>query len=411
MRLKNIFNVLMYSFILIVPLMPLKVKVLFLPMSADFIIGGMAILVGIIYVFILYSKDKNVLLILKDKNIAALSAAIAVFILLSASSVLYAQNKSAVFSETLRFFEYAALFYLILIISNKKFINNGFVLIFIAIIFASLYGVIQYALNLSNFIEGGYGGRGRIFATFTNPNYWGAAVNLVIFFPIIDLIEGKEIKKQYDIFLFLLLLFNLVFCFTRGSWLGFGLGLLVLFIIRYRKALLSIPLFIFLALITPFTRDRLLSIFNLESLTSGERLKLWKTGWLMFKDHFWFGVGNGNYLFKYYEYVKKYPELYLGRKQFSVHNSYLKMFAELGVSGGIAFIATYLLLFYLVYKVYKSSKGYKLYALAFLCFVITYLFQNFFNNLMFIPQLNVFAWIITAMLYKGYLLERREELK
>jgi putative inorganic carbon (HCO3(-)) transporter len=406
MRLKNIFNIIMYSFIMIVPMVPIKVKVLLFPMSPDFIIGGLAILTGLGYIAVNYRKYKA-MSILKERSIIITTALIVLFVAMSLLSVLYAVNKGAVVSEALRFLEYAFLFFLVLTIADSNFIERGLLLFYIVMILACVFGIVQFVFNLSSFTVGGAFGRGRVYSTFVNPNYWGAAVNLVIFFPIIYLIEGNKEYRVYNLVALGLFFINLILSFTRGAWLGFGLGLLLLCIIRYRKVLLAFPAMLIAAFAIPFTRHRLLSAVDLNNVGTSERLTLWKTGWIMFKEHFWTGVGNGNYLYRYAEYIKRFPELYLGRKQFSVHNSYIKMFAELGIFGGTIFILIYLMLVYLTYKVYRESRKYKLYALAFLAFWTAYLFQNFFNNLMFIPQLNVFVWIITAMLFKGLYLEGR----
>lgn len=410
MWLKRLFNIILYSFFMIVPLMPLKVKVSFIPVSADFILGGLAIVVGLIYACIAFFKNKKAFDIFKDRKVIFLTISIIVFVVISLVSTLYAVNKPAAVAETIRFLEYAAIFYLILLISDDQFIKKGLILFYIVMIFASLFGIIQFAFNLSGFHDVGVPfGRGRIYSTFENPNYWGAAVNLVIFVPIIDLIEGKMFNKLYDYIAIIIFMFNLILSFTRGSWVGFALGIVTLFAIRYRKALISVPCGIAVLLAVPSTRGRIFSIFNPDNLTNMERLKLWKTGLIMFKDHFWTGVGNGNYLYRYKEYIIKYRDLYLGRNQFSVHNSFIKMFAELGIFGGISFILIYASLAYIIYKSYKYSKKYKLYILAFIAFLITYYFQNLFNNLMFIPQLNVFVWIIAAMLFKGTYIEKQGE--
>lgn len=410
MWLKRLFNIILYSFFMIVPLMPLKVKVSFIPVSADFILGGLAIVVGLIYACIAFCKNKKAFDIFKDRKVIFLTISIIVFVVISLVSTLYAVNKPAAVAETIRFLEYAAIFYLILLISDDQFIKKGLILFYIVMIFASLFGIIQFAFNLSGFHDVGVPfGRGRIYSTFENPNYWGAAVNLVIFVPIIDLIEGKMFNKLYDYIAIIIFMFNLILSFTRGSWVGFALGIVTLFAIRYRKALISVPCGIAVLLAVPSTRGRIFSIFNPDNLTNMERLKLWKTGLIMFKDHFWTGVGNGNYLYRYKEYIIKYRDLYLGRNQFSVHNSFIKMFAELGIFGGISFIMIYTALAYIIYKSYKYGKKYKLYMLAFIAFLITYYFQNLFNNLMFIPQLNVFVWIIAAMLFKGTYIEKQGE--
>ncbi|GEM_PF-1505917 len=408
MGINNLFNIVMYCFFMIVPLIPLKAKISIFPISADFVIGGIAILIGVINVFIKYRKDRDSFKILKDRNIRFLSIIIIFFVFLSLFSITYAKNKTAVVAETMRFLEYVALFYMVLVSSDEKFIKRGLTLFFMSMIFASFFGVFQLIFNTSTFGMGGYSGRGRVYATFENPNYWGAAVNMVIFYPIINFIEDKEHNKAYDIGLIILFAINLIFSFTRGSWLGFACGLLLLAVLRYRKALFAVPVGVIAAYVIPFTRSRFLSIFNPNYTTNSERLKLWKTGIMMFKDHFWKGVGNGNYLTWYRKYAENHPELNIDGRTFTVHNSYIKMFAELGIFGGISFALIYFTLFYSCYSAYKHTKKYKVALIAFMGFWATYLCQNFSNNLMFIPQLNVFVWLITAMLYKGVYIENQE---
>lgn len=408
MKLKNYFNILVYSFLLIVPLIPLKAKILFFPLSADFIIGGFAILVGLIDLIANHKRDAEKLSILKDRKVRVLTILIVVFMLMSIFSITYAASKTAVISEAMRFMEYVILFYLILINADTEFVNRGMMLFYISMLVSAAYGIFQFTFNLSSFEVGSYINRGRVYATFDNPNYWGAAVNLIIFFPLISFIENKEDRKSYNIVIFIALLANLILSFTRGSWLGFALGLLFLAVIRYRKWLLGLPFIAVISMLIPFIRDRLLSILQFQDTTLG-RIKLWKTGWYMFKDHFWFGVGNGNFLTYYPEYIKKHPTLTVYKNQATVHNSYLKMLAELGIFGGLIFTGIYGMMFYMIYSLLKKTKKYKVHVLAFLGFWIAYLFQNLLNNLMFIPQLNVFVWIITAILYKGVYLENQEE--
>lgn len=409
MTINNLYNIVMYCFFMIVPLIPLKAKVSIFPISADFIIGGIAIFLGIINLIIKYKKDKNAFNILKDKKIKILTVFIAIFIFISLFSIVYAKDKVAVISETMRFLEYAALFYMILISADETFVRRGLILFYFSMIFAGLFGVFQLVFNTSTFRMGGYLGRGRVYSTFENPNYWGAAVNMLIFYPIMRILEDKESRVSYNVCVFILFFINLIFCFTRGSWLGFMAGLLFLAIFKYRKALFAVPFAVISLYIIPFTRSRLLSIFYHSDATSSERITLWKTGLIMFKEHFWTGLGNGNYITRYREYAEKYPKLNIDGRTFTVHNSYIKMLAELGIFGGVFFTSIYFMLFYLCVTAYKKSKKYKIALLAFICFWASYFVQNFFNNLMFIPQLNVFAWIITALLYKGAYIENGED--
>lgn len=404
MKLKNFFNIILFSFIMIVTLIPTKEKLFMVPISADFILGAALIVVGFMCIIQMFIKKEKVFMPLKDGRIKFLSVFIIIFTLISIFSVTYAANKGAVVSEVLRFLEYVFIFYSIIILSDEVTIDRALKIFYFTMILACIFGVAQYIFNWSNYISGGFGGRGRIYSTFVNPNYWGAAVNIVIFYPLINLLEKKSINKNFDIAIFILFFFNLFFTSTRGSWLGFALGILILSLIKYRKLIYYFVGIIAAMFIIPMIRNRFFEMLNIQ-----ERFKLWETGLRMFKDHFWKGVGNGNYITEYNSYVIKHPELYLGRKKFSGHNSFIKMFAELGIFGGISFIFVYLGLFNLVIKVYKSSIKYKTHALTFLVFGATYLFQNLSNNLFFIPQLNVFVWILAALLFKGLYLEGQGE--
>jgi putative inorganic carbon (hco3(-)) transporter len=404
MKLKNIFNITLFSFIMIVTLIPIKFKFYMIPISSDFILGSALIIIGLLCVLSMYFKKLKLYEPLNNLPMIVLSAAILIYTLIGMFSITYASHKSVAISECMRFLEYVFIFYFIIIIADEKTIDRSLTVFYFTMIFAAMFGVSQLLFNWSTFELGGFFGRGRIFSTFVNPNYWGAAINLVIFYPVINLLDGgyKCKDKLFHLGTLGLFFFNLIFCATRGSWIGFIIGLITICGIKYKKKLIYIIGITTALGIIPIVRNRFLDMFVFN-----ERLRLWKTGLYMCRDHFFTGVGNGNYIFQYGSYIEKYKELDLGRLKVSVQNSYIKTLAELGVFGGITFIIIYFSIFNLVYRVYKSSRKYSLFALAYIGFGAAYLFQNFFNNLVFIPQLNVFVWILAALLYKGLYLERR----
>lgn len=407
MKTRSLLNVALYAFLIIVPLVPVKIKISFLPIAADTLFGGIVILIGLTYIITNCRKDKSFFNVLKTKPIKLITIFILGFVVMSAASIIYAQNKTLVITEIVRFIEYILIFYIVILSCDEGFIRKGFVLFYLTMIVSALFGVFQFTFDLSPFFDDGVQqpfGRGRIYSTFENPNYFAAAINMVIFYPLICFIENKG-SRIVNGAVFMLFLFNLVFTSTRGAWLGFGLGLLIIAVVRYRKLLLSIPILLIGVVTLPITRNRFLSILDPSNITDGTRVKIWKTALKMFEENPILGVGNGNFIHRYDEYVTKYEYLYAGRTLFTTHNSYLKMFAELGVIGGVLFVLIYTSLTYITFKLYSFTKKYKLVALAFIGFFAAYLFQNFLNNLMFIPQLNVLVWIITAMLYKGYYIE------
>ncbi|WDU82025.1 hypothetical protein [Caloramator sp. Dgby_cultured_2] len=96
---------------------------------------------------------------------------------------------------------------------------------------AALYGVTQFIFGLSPYTVNR---NIRLNSTFVNPNYWGAAVNIVIFYPIVDMIKERKIKI-YNVLFLALFLFNLLFSLNRSSWLAFLLGLFVILLIENKN--------------------------------------------------------------------------------------------------------------------------------------------------------------------------------
>lgn len=396
---------------MIVPLVPTKAKISFFPVSADMVVGGVAIIIGLLYLIFAWKEKKLDLEVMKVGNIKLLTVFILIFWFFSAVSYIYADNKVAVISETMRFMEYLFIFYLIILISDRVFLKRILFLFLSVMIFAATFGLIQFALDLSTYKDVVIlFNRGRVYSTFVNPNYWGTAVNMVIFYPILNFFTGEKRYKKINMVIFMLFFFNLIFSGTRGSFIGFLIGVIIIGAIKYRKALWSIPIFTGVAYILPYTRKIFLSIFNFSPIVNMKRIRLWKAGLLMFRDNILFGVGNGNYINKYFEYKKRYPKLDAGGTYATAHNSYIKVLAELGLVGIIPFIGIYLMLFIIVVNVYKATENrrLKLISLCTIGFYATYFFQNLLNNLIFIPQINVFVWIITAVLFKLYYLERKE---
>jgi O-antigen ligase len=87
---------------------------------------------------------------------------------------------------------------------------------------------------------------------------------------------------------------NLLFTFTRSSWLGFLASAVVIGAVRAKKLMLvlgGVVVFI-VALSTPEMQDRMSSIFNPFHHANIGRLHMWEAGVKMFMDHPVVGVGD-----------------------------------------------------------------------------------------------------------------------
>jgi O-antigen ligase len=200
--------------------------------------------------------------------------------------------------------------------------------------------------------------------------------------------------------MFAMLAINLVLTSSRGGWLGFLVGAVAAMVIYNKKLLyflLAIPVpVIFIGGI----RERFLSIFTLTSGTNLQRIKIWKTGLFMVKDNPVLGVGLGNSIYRYDEYVKIHPELNTDYSQFPLHNSYLKVWAETGIFGILLFIAILIYIITKVLKIYSSSRSQLTRGLSggFFASLTGYMVMNVFDNNLFDPQTAVFFWLVFALI-------------
>lgn len=87
---------------------------------------------------------------------------------------------------------------------------------------------------------------------------------------------------------------NLLFTFTRSSWLGFLAGAIVIGAMRTKKIFLPLLIVVVtvVMLASPEMQDRMSSIFNPYHPSNIGRVRMWETAIQMFRDHPIVGVGD-----------------------------------------------------------------------------------------------------------------------
>ena len=143
--------------------------------------------------------------------------------------------------------------------------------------------------------------------------------------------------------------------YVRGAWVGFtaGLGVMLLTVRRGRAIMLvGLALVVAIALLGPERLSaRIRSLADPHDGTARERLYMWKSGLVMWREHPWLGVGPGGVSRLYRQYAQ--PEAV--RKSTShVHNSPLQVLVERGVVGLAAWLAMWVAFFVLVWRLLRS---------------------------------------------------------
>ncbi len=229
------------------------------------------------------------------------------------------------------------------------------------------------------------------FATVNNSvipiyrNHVDYACCLGIVFPYLWILRKWFVSFAAKGFLFLsvgLFLAGIYFSYTRAAWLCVPLGILIYFIIRMRLMRVVIPLAIAAAImVTAWLAydnayieyapnyekaiahqkfNTLVSAtYKMEDISTVERFYRWVAGYYMIKENPWVGYGPASFYSLYHSYVDRHFTTYVSDnpERSGMHNYYLMVAVEQGVTGLIIFIM--LLMVVLLYgeSLYKRMKS------------------------------------------------------
>lgn len=436
------------ALLLLMPILYFKTYVKGMPISAEVILIPLLLAAA----YFDYRKGN---ITLNNLRIKPIVYGFGAFALVAVVSFVKAEALKPSVLELARYVSYALMFIVLYKINFSKEQYKLFLKALIAsVTLTGLFGVVQFFFNYSLNTAGIYampGVKGRVDSTLINPNYYAAFLNL--FLPISLLLASSYFKEKKATLLtfafFSLLLINLVLTYTRAATLVLVICLALVFcfipktffkgLIRPTVLIAMILLLVVVNLLPGVANRTYSGVIGVVQVVApnafkadpnkadvkkpeekalelnteravNSRLTLWKTGLKMFQENPVLGVGIGNYYVRYNDYVKKYPELNIGVESYSVHNSYIKVLAETGVIGLLAFLAIYVVLVIKLLGWYFRRTQWidKLVGLGVLFGALSYMMQNFSNNLIFIPQLNTVFWAAAALVL-GYLFANRTD--
>lgn len=314
-----------------------------------------------------------------------LNVPLALFILVAGLTLLNASSLATGTRELLKWLEIALLVFLVVdVVASPRGLrpwpaamqigSRGLVaILLVAGMSQALVGIWQFALRGSgpdHFAIAG-GAFYRAYGTFQQPNPYGGFMSwmaLLATGTLLGLVAalrrgriGAVLRASWHWWLFVaiaaaLTVLALVLSWSRGAWLAFAAGgaVLLVFLPRDRRIGVGLLLAVGFLLLAAWGSDLIPQplIARLSSFTADlrfgdvrgvdindanyaviERLAHWQAAIEMARDHFWLGVGFGNYEPAYPAYALANWPFPLGH----AHNYYLNLLAEVGLVGTLAY--------------------------------------------------------------------------
>lgn len=250
----------------------------------------------------------------------------------------------------------------------------------------------------------------RIFSTFGNPNFLGDF--LIVMSPITLALFFKK-RKIHLLFLWLLICFSTVFSYSKGAWLGFGVGIIT-FAFLFAGFILNIEKKKKVILISTMALTTLLIVvggilFQLKSRpdSSSFRLFTWLSCWEMINTHPIKGTGIGTFYLTYPSYRR--PQIFFIEKLHNTEtdhpeNEYLEIFYDEGMIGLGIFLLLLITILTLGLKnlAYFKNKDSQSNTLAYLQLgFITALISQIFHNCVCVSLRFVSSGVMLWMLIGG----------
>jgi O-antigen ligase len=192
-------------------------------------------------------------------------------------------------------------------------------------------------------------------------SHWMTYAGLLLFpfiFFFVLLLLGRPRKQSLLLTGSLVIMLTaIVFSLTRNVWLGIGFAIL-LFLVFFRPAYLLalVPLLLAMAWLAPqAVRNRVLSIVDLRDGSNRERIYMVYSGFKIFADHPWTGVGSGNIERVLTTDADRYRHPQSDQVPPHLHNNFLQILAERGIFALASFMLACLAIMLQLLRRLKSA--------------------------------------------------------
>ncbi|MEE8390541.1 MAG: O-antigen ligase family protein, partial [Anaerolineae bacterium] len=277
---------------------------------------------------------------LTNQPFSSLDLAALSFVLVAVASTFAADYRHVALRELRVVILEPALFYLMLRTSrlDGKAIWRVVDFFVLGGIVVALIGLVQYGLGV-NIITAEEGFR-RLRSVYGSPNnaglYLGRVLPVLVAVTLFGAARCRRVAygvAAVPVGLAVLL------SFSKGALiLGVPLSLLALGVLAggpWLRVSLGAVVAAIVAAIPLLRTPRFASLLDTRGGTTFFRLQLWRSSWMMFRDHLWLGVGPDNFL---YQYRSRYilPVAWQEPDLSHPHNIFLDYGCRLGISGLVA---------------------------------------------------------------------------
>ena len=188
---------------------------------------------------------------------------------------------------------------------------------------------------------------GRASGTYISPNNFAGFLEMLLPLAVAYVSVGrmKAVTRILIGYAALVMFAGMAVSFSRGGWVAVGVALLALLLILICHRNHRIPALLLLVVLmgggaffvknflakTPTYIQRVKKTDTGDQLDFAVRQDMWSAAARMWQDHFWWGVGPAHFDYRFPEYRSESLQMRPDR----VHNDYLNLLADWGVTGGI----------------------------------------------------------------------------